>query len=98
MAIMKKYFIIITIISTTLLLKAQNYYPDVVIETSEGKIVLRLYNETPLHSENFVKLINDGYYNGQLFHRVIKNFMIQSGDPDSKTAKPDQILGNGGPS
>jgi len=94
---MKKYFLITTIIFTTLLLKAQNFYPDVVLETSEGKIVLRLYNETPLHSENFVKLVNEGYYNGQLFHRVLKNFMIQAGDPNSKTAKQYQTLGNGGP-
>jgi cyclophilin family peptidyl-prolyl cis-trans isomerase len=95
---MKKYFLISIIFFITFLLNAQNSYPDIVLETSEGKIVLRLYDETPLHSDNFVKLINDGYYNGQLFHRVIKNFMIQSGDPNSKNAKTGQALGDGGPS
>ena len=75
----------------------QTIYSDVVLETTEGTLILRLYDETPLHSENFLKLVNDDYYNNQLFHRVINNFMIQSGDPDSKNAKPGERLGNGGP-
>lgn len=60
-----------------------------------GKIVLRLYDETPLHRDNFVKLAKDHVYDGLLFHRVIKNFMIQGGDPKSRDAKPGQPLGDG---
>ena len=56
-----------------------------------------LYSETPMHAENFVKLAQEGYYDGQLFHRVISGFMIQTGDPNSKTAKKGQLLGGGGP-
>ncbi len=56
-----------------------------------------LYNETPIHRDNFIKLAKEGYYDGTLFHRVIKNFMVQGGDPDSRNAKPDQHLGVGGP-
>ena len=59
----------------------------VQIKTSLGDITVRLYDETPLHRDNFIKLAKEGYYNGTLFHRVIKNFMIQGGDPKSKTAK-----------
>ena len=69
----------------------------VLLKTSMGDIVIALYNETPLHKENFIKLVNDKYYDGVLFHRIIQNFMIQTGDPESKTAKPGQMLGNGGP-
>ncbi len=76
---------------------SQTKYPDIVLETTEGNIVLQLYDNTPLHSQNFVKLVNDGYYNDLLFHRVIKNFMIQAGDPNSKNAKSNEHLGNGGP-
>ncbi|NCD69452.1 peptidylprolyl isomerase [Mucilaginibacter agri] len=65
------------------------------ISTSYGEVIIRLYNETPQHRDNFIKLAKEGFYNGTLFHRVIQNFMIQGGDPDSKTAKPGQELGNG---
>ena len=71
------------------------YY--VTLKTTMGDIKLKLYNETPLHRDNFVKLAKKGYYNGLLFHRVIKNFMIQGGDPDSRHARKGQLLGNGGP-
>ncbi len=67
----------------------------VTMETTMGKIVLRLYDETPLHRDNFVKLAKDHVYDGLLFHRVIKNFMIQGGDPKSRDAKPGQPLGDG---
>jgi peptidylprolyl isomerase len=70
----------------------------VKIITTKGNIIIKLYNETPLHQANFVKLVNEKYYNGTLFHRVIKDFMVQAGDPDSRTATPGQALGNGGPS
>ncbi len=70
---------------------------QVELKTSMGDIVLELSNETPLHRDNFVKLVNKGYFNGMLFHRVINNFGIQSGDPDSKNAQAGEALGNGGP-
>lgn len=67
------------------------------IQTTLGDIIVRLYDETPLHRDNFVKLAREGYYDGTLFHRVIKNFMIQGGDPDSKGAPSGKQLGVGGP-
>lgn len=72
---------------------------DVLVEmnTTEGTVTLRLFGDTPRHLENFVKLVNEGYYDGMLFHRVIQNFMVQTGDPDSKEAKPGQLLGMGSP-
>ncbi len=69
----------------------------VLISTNYGDIKIKLYNETPKHRDNFIKLVKDGYYNDLLFHRVINNFMIQGGDPDSRNAKPSVLLGNGGP-
>jgi len=69
----------------------------VVINTSYGDITIRLYDKTPLHRDNFLKLTAEGYFDNTLFHRVIQNFVIQGGDPDSKTAKPGQMLGDGGP-
>jgi peptidyl-prolyl cis-trans isomerase B (cyclophilin B) len=68
----------------------------VKIETDSGTIVVKLYNETPLHRDNFIKLVQEHFYDGLLFHRVIKNFMIQGGDPDSKNAQPGVVLGEGG--
>ncbi|MDR2037004.1 MAG: peptidylprolyl isomerase [Bacteroidales bacterium] len=69
----------------------------VAITTSLGDIEVELYDQTPQHRDNFVKLVKEGYYNGILFHRVIKNFMIQAGDPNSKNAKKETHLGSGGP-
>lgn len=63
--------------------------------TSQGKITLRLYDETHLHRDNFLKLVENHTYDGLLFHRVIKNFMVQAGDPKSRDAKPGQPLGDG---
>ncbi|MBC7913647.1 MAG: peptidylprolyl isomerase [Pyrinomonadaceae bacterium] len=74
--------------------KPKTYY--VRIKTAQGESIVRLYNKTPLHRDNFVKLAKSGFFNGTLFHRVMNTFMIQGGDPDSKTAKPGQALGNGG--
>jgi peptidyl-prolyl cis-trans isomerase B (cyclophilin B) len=68
-----------------------------VIHTDYGDMTGFLYNETPQHRDNFVKLSKSGFYDGTLFHRVISGFMIQGGDPDSKNAKPGQQLGMGGP-
>ena len=68
-----------------------------VISTEYGDMKVRLYNSTPQHRDNFIKLAKEGFYDDLLFHRVIQDFMIQGGDPDSKTAAPDQMLGQGGP-
>lgn len=67
----------------------------VKIETTVGDIVIKLYNETPQHRDNFIKLVQDGVYEKTLFHRVIKDFMIQAGDPDSKDAPKGKALGSG---
>ena len=69
----------------------------VKVETSVGDFTVLLYGDTPAHRDNFVKLAKEGFYDGTLFHRVINQFMIQAGDPDSKTAQPGQRLGAGGP-
>ena len=71
--------------------------PLVEMLTSKGQIVLRLYNDTPLHRDNFLKLVREGYFTDLLFHRVIQDFMIQGGDPDSRDAAPGQLLGEGDP-
>ena len=73
--------------------KPKNSY--VKIKTNQGELIIKLYNETPQHRDNFLKLAKEEFYNNTLFHRVIKNFMIQGGDPDSKTATPNQVLGEG---
>ena len=67
----------------------------VLIETDYGSMKVQLYNETPQHRDNFLKLVREGFYDGLLFHRVISGFMIQGGDPLSRNAKPGQPLGNG---
>ena len=77
--------------------KADNKMTKVKLETSLGDIVVELYNETPQHRDNFVKLVKEGYYDGVLFHRVIKDFMIQTGDGNSKNAGPETSLGDGDP-
>ena len=68
---------------------------QVQLKTSLGDIVIALYDDTPAHKANFEKLVRTNFYDGVLFHRIIKGFMIQGGDPDSKTAKPGQRLGSG---
>ncbi|MCO5231375.1 MAG: peptidylprolyl isomerase [Chitinophagales bacterium] len=69
----------------------------VIISTSYGDMKIKLYDETPQHRDNFLKLANEGYFDGLLFHRVIQQFMIQGGDPNSRNAQPGQSLGSGGP-
>ena len=68
-----------------------------LIETDQGNIKVLLYDDTPLHKANFIKLANEGFYDDLLFHRIIKGFMMQGGDPDSRGADPDRRLGGGGP-
>jgi cyclophilin family peptidyl-prolyl cis-trans isomerase len=69
----------------------------VLIETTRGNVTVMLYDETPVHRDNFIKLAESGFYEGLLFHRVINSFMIQGGDPESKDAPAEKMLGNGGP-
>ncbi len=70
---------------------------DIALETNYGPMRVRLSDQTPLHRDNFLKLVKSKYYNGVLFHRVIRQFMIQAGDPDSRKAAPGKALGEGGP-
>jgi len=94
---MRKVFTLcLLLLAVSSFAKRPNYY--VRIKTVYGECIIRLYNETPLHRDNFVKLTKKGHYNGTLFHRVIQNFMIQGGDPDSRDTaknKPGMELGNG---
>lgn len=96
---MKKLFttgLFLMLLLTAFAKGPKNQY--VRIRTSYGDCIIRLYNQTPKHRDNFIKLVKQGFYNGTLFHRVIQNFMIQGGDPDSKDqnkAKPGVELGNG---
>ena len=67
--------------------------PELTIETTYGDITVKLYKETPLHRDNFVKLASEGYFDGMLFHRVVASYVIQSGDPDSRIPKPGVLYG-----
>lgn len=67
---------------------------EVLLETTKGNIRIALYNETPLHRDNFIRLVKTGFYDGLLFHRVIMSFMVQTGDSASRHAKPGQLLGD----
>ncbi len=93
-----KRFALITILTTLLSYAAhsQTMTKFVEVKTDYGTMKIGLYDETPQHRDNFLKLAADGFYDGTLFHRVIKDFMIQGGDPDSKSAPADQALGAGG--
>ncbi|HVS92815.1 MAG TPA: peptidylprolyl isomerase [Mucilaginibacter sp.] len=95
---MKKLLTLALLFLTTTALAGVPKNQYVRIKTSYGQCIIRLYNETPKHRDNFIKLVKQGFYNGTLFHRVIQNFMIQGGDPDSKDPKkatPGAELGNG---
>ena len=89
----------ICLLVSTLLLSncSANGPTKIIIYTEYGNIELQLYEKTPEHRDNFIKLVEEGYYDGILFHRVIKDFMIQAGDPNSKNAQPGTPLGQGGP-
>ena len=78
-------------------LKKRDRRRDIEMVTTKGTIVLRLNDDTPLHRDNFLKLVKSRYYDSLLFHRVIRHFMVQGGDPGSKRATAGQTLGNGGP-
>ncbi|MGH2553319.1 MAG: peptidylprolyl isomerase, partial [Chitinophagaceae bacterium] len=76
-------------------IKKRDWKRDVLLQTNMGDIIIRLSDSTPLHRDNFLKLVKVGFYDSVLFHRVIRNFMIQSGDPESKHASAGLALGNG---
>lgn len=78
-------------------LRINDLKKDVELVTSKGTIVIRLSDSTPLHRDNFLRLVQQHYYDSILFHRVINQFMVQAGDPESKRAKAGQQLGEGGP-
>ncbi len=77
------------------LFKGEKKETKVLLSTEYGNIKIKLFNETPQHRDNFIKLVKEGFYNETLFHRVIKDFMIQGGDPDSKNAQKGEYLGEG---
>src|SRR5882724_3909879 len=95
---MKKIiFLVLLSLLSTKNTKAQKTDYVVTIKTSFGDMVIILYDETPKHKQNFIKLAQEHYFDSLLFHRVINGFMIQGGDPNSKIAKTGTPLGNGGP-
>jgi cyclophilin family peptidyl-prolyl cis-trans isomerase len=91
---MKKLLLIIPVL-LLVSFKPKEKRHTIEITTDYGIIKLMLYNETPLHRDNMLKLVNEKFYDSTLFHRVIRDFMIQGGDPDSKKAAPDAMLGSG---
>ena len=90
-------FVQISVAQNEVVLKKKDRKKDVLLQTSMGDITLRLSDSTPLHRDNFLKLVKQGFYDSILFHRVINHFMIQSGDPDSKVAPAGKPLGGGSP-
>ena len=92
---MKRLFYVLLVCCFSVMLKAQTSTTEVLLETTMGNIRIALYDETPQHRDNFLKLTKMGVYDSLLFHRVIKDFRIQSGDTNSKHAKPGQLLGTG---
>ncbi|MCC7222253.1 MAG: peptidylprolyl isomerase [Chitinophagales bacterium] len=94
---MFKSTLLICLTAIIMLISCGDKERTALISTQYGDIKVKLYNETPQHRDNFVKLVEQGFYDGTLFHRIIKEFMIQGGDPNSKNAQPGAMLGNGGP-
>ncbi|MBE7179142.1 MAG: peptidylprolyl isomerase [Mucilaginibacter polytrichastri] len=98
---MKKLFLFAALLICAQILPAKEAWAKppknqyVRISTDLGDCIIRLYNQTPKHRDNFIKLTKQGFYNGTIFHRVINSFMIQGGDPDSKKAAAGQQLGEG---
>lgn len=91
------FFILGSYAQKEIKLRKKDLRRDVLIQTTKGDMIVRLSDSTPLHRNNFLKLVKQHYYDSLLFHRVIAHFMIQAGDPNSKGAKPGVPLGNGGP-
>ncbi|HLO43116.1 MAG TPA: peptidylprolyl isomerase [Leadbetterella sp.] len=93
---MKNHFLVLIALVATLQTNAQRKDYLLTIKTNKGQAHMVLYDETPLHKANFLKLVKEHYYDSLLFHRVIEKFMIQGGDPNSKGAKEGARLGSGG--
>ncbi len=89
-----KYIILVVCLAFSVRISAQQL---VLIETTLGNMTVKLYDDTPIHTANFLKLVKESYYDSTIFHRIIKNFMIQGGDPQSKTASMKKVFSNGGP-
>jgi len=89
--------VIVFLLSASHSLYSQRAAHTIQLETTSGAMKCILFEETPMHTENFIKLFREGYYDGLLFHRVIDGFMIQTGDPNSINALKGQVLGQGGP-
>jgi peptidyl-prolyl cis-trans isomerase B (cyclophilin B) len=89
--------VLTTVFNTNCFAQKNDKQTKVLISTSYGDIKLVLYDETPKHRDNFIKLVKEGFYDNTLFHRVINTFMIQGGDPESRNAEAGKMLGNGGP-
>lgn len=94
---MIKHLALLLFLCSFLLPACQPKETTVLISTNMGDIRVRLYDETPQHRDNFLKLAEEGFFDSTLFHRVIRDFMIQGGDPNSKNAQPGIVLGGGGP-
>lgn len=95
---MKRFALVLTaFITLSMLSENQAQSTKVLMKTSLGNITMVLYDDTPIHKDNLIELIKKNFYDGVLFHRVIPGFMIQAGDPNSKTAKPGDRLGSSGP-
>ncbi|MCK9324876.1 MAG: peptidylprolyl isomerase [Bacteroidales bacterium] len=93
----KTIFLVLTLVIFSMMSENQAQQTQVRMKTSLGEITLLLYDDTPMHRDNFIELINKKFYDGILFHRVIPGFMIQAGDPNSKNAKTGDRLGSGNP-
>ncbi len=93
----RKLFVISALLLVFFVLSCEKKKNMVRIETPYGSMLVELYDETPQHRDNFLKLAEEGFYDSLLFHRVMQGFMIQGGDPDSRDARPGQQLGMGGP-
>ena len=92
---MKNLFLLVLLCVSVSSYAAKPKHQYVRISTDKGECIIMLYNQTPLHRDNFLKLAKEKFYNGTLFHRVIQSFMIQGGDPDSRNAQPGAALGEG---
>ncbi len=92
---MKRNILLIIILISATYINAQTNYPTIVIETNYGVMKAMLYDDTPVHSNHYLKLIKEGYFDETLFHRVINNFMIQGGSQDSRNAPPGFEIGSG---
>ena len=95
MKLKKSRILLLILISAVAVSQAQTKYPAIVIETNYGTMKAMLYDDTPMHNDHYLKLIREGYFNGTLFYRVVKNFVIQGGAQDSRNAPAGAVIGGG---